>query len=84
MLLKFETCFTMDVEGRKRGLAVIWKDTSRCSVMNITRNFINILIQDELKGEWRLTCYYGFPERTKRCQAWDMISEIPNRSNITW
>lgn len=66
VILKFEACLTVDVEGISGGLVVLWKDTTRCNVLNFTWNFVNILVQDELKWEWRLTCYYGFLERIKR------------------
>lgn len=60
--LKFDACLTVDVEGRSGGLAVLWKEKLKCSVMNFPRNFVNLLIQDEVKGQWRLTCYYGYVE----------------------
>ena len=62
----------------------MWNDIARCSVMNFTWNFVNILIQDAFKGDWRLICYYSFPERKKWRQVWDMIREIRDMSNIPW
>ncbi|XP_058732883.1 uncharacterized protein LOC131604464 [Vicia villosa] len=32
----------------------------------------------------RLSCYYGFPERSRRRQAWDMIRDLRNMSSILW
>ncbi|GAU51576.1 hypothetical protein TSUD_414250 [Trifolium subterraneum] len=63
VLLGFDSCLAIDAEGRSGGLAVFWKDSSKCRVLNYTRNFINMLVEDEQWGEWRLTCYYGYPER---------------------
>lgn len=38
------------IAGRNGGLAVLWKEKVKCSVMNFSRNFVNFLIQDEVKG----------------------------------
>jgi hypothetical protein len=38
--------------------------------MNYSRNFINLIVKEGDEEEWRLTCYYGFPERGRRRQAW--------------
>ncbi|CAK8566634.1 unnamed protein product [Lathyrus sativus] len=46
-MLKFQACLTVDVEGRSGGLTVMGKDTTRYSVLNFTRDFVNILIQDK-------------------------------------
>lgn len=84
VLLKFEGCLSVDVEGRSGGLAVMWKNTGSCSVLNYSRNFVNIIVNDSEKGDWRLTCYYGFPERSRRKLAWDMLWEIRDKSNLQW
>ncbi|GAU30144.1 hypothetical protein TSUD_360370 [Trifolium subterraneum] len=74
----------IDVEGRSGGLTVFWKDSSKCRVLNYTRNFINMLVEDEQWGEWRLTCYYGYPERSRRRAAWDLLRVLGNMSSIPW
>lgn len=66
VLLKFDSSLTIDVEGRIGGLVVLWKDKIKYNVMNFSRNFVNLSIQDELKGQWRLTCYYEYPGRERR------------------
>jgi hypothetical protein len=69
VMLKYDACLSIDVEGRSEGLAIMWRDTVKCRVMNYSRNFINIIVEDGEKGEWRLTCYYGYPERNHRRMA---------------
>ncbi|XP_058776514.1 uncharacterized protein LOC131650817 [Vicia villosa] len=66
------------------GIAVLWKNSSKCSVLNFNRNFINILVQDGVKGDWRLTCYYGYPERARRRQAWALLRELHVMSTLPW
>ncbi|GAU36753.1 hypothetical protein TSUD_318520 [Trifolium subterraneum] len=84
VLLGFDSCLAIDVEGRSGGLAVLWKDSNKCRVLNYTRNFINMLVEDEQWGEWRLTCYYGYPERSRRRAAWDLLRALGNMSSIPW
>ncbi|CAJ2637965.1 unnamed protein product [Trifolium pratense] len=82
--LGYDSCLAIDVEGQSGGLAVFWKDNSKCRVLNYTRNFINLLVEDEKKGEWRLTCYYGYPERSRRRHAWNLLRELVNMSPVPW
>ncbi|GAU24827.1 hypothetical protein TSUD_157400 [Trifolium subterraneum] len=86
-MLGFDSCLTVDVEGRSGGMTVFWKDMSKCRVLNYTRNFINMIVEDEQWGEWRLTCYYGYPERSRRRAAWDLLRDldIPIEGHLfTW
>ncbi|GAU45872.1 hypothetical protein TSUD_240840 [Trifolium subterraneum] len=83
-MLKYDSCLSLDVEGRSGGLAVMWKNTVKCRVMNYSRNFINMIVEDSDKGDWRLTCYYGYPERSRRRMAWDLLKEIRDMSNLLW
>lgn len=84
MLLNFEGCFIVDVEGRSGGLAVLWKRNTFCSILNYTRNFINVSVKENVKGDWRLTCYYGYPKRSRRRQAWDLLRQIHDMANDPW
>ena len=82
--LKFEACLFVDVEGRSGELEVLWRNVGVCSVINFTRNFISLLVNDESRGECRLSCYYGFLERSRRKLAWDILREIRHMSNMSW
>ncbi|XP_058775465.1 uncharacterized protein LOC131649724 [Vicia villosa] len=62
----------------------MWKDSANCSILNFSRNYVNLLVEDESKGGWRLTCYYGYPERTCRREAWDMLRDLRNMSDVPW
>jgi hypothetical protein len=52
--------------------------------MNYSRNFINLIVEEGDKGEWRLTCYYGYPERGQRREAWDLLRELRDMSALPW
>jgi hypothetical protein len=82
--LNYSSCLAIDVEGRSGGLAVMWRDSIKCRVVNYSRNFINLIVEEGGKGEWRLTCYYGYPERGMRREAWDLLRELRDMSGLPW
>jgi hypothetical protein len=84
VLLKYDSCLSIDVIGRSGGLAVLWNDSVKCKILNYCRNFINLEVDDAETGVWRLTCYYGLPERGRRKHAWDMLRDLRNMSSLPW
>ncbi|GAU25945.1 hypothetical protein TSUD_16830 [Trifolium subterraneum] len=56
VLLGFDSCLAIDVEGRSG---------------------------DEQWGEWRLTCYYVYPERSRRRAAWDLLRALVSDCDLT-
>jgi hypothetical protein len=73
------------VEGRSGGLSVMWRDSIQCRVLNYSRNFINLIVKEKAEEEeWRLTCYYGYPERERRRQAWELLKELRDMSDLPW
>ena len=41
-------------------------------------------MKDDKKWDWRLTCYYGYPEKSRRKQACELLREIHGLSSILW
>lgn len=41
----FDSCFSVDVNGRSGGLALFWKHPFTCSLLNFSPNFINVEVQ---------------------------------------
>ncbi|PNY16121.1 hypothetical protein L195_g012831, partial [Trifolium pratense] len=82
--LKFNSCLSVEVEGRSGGLSVMWRDTISCRIMNYSRNFVNLIVKEKEEEEWRLTCYYGYPERGRRRHAWDLLRELRDMSDMPW
>ena len=41
-----------------------------CHLFSYGRNFIDMEITDGAVSRWRLTSYYGFPERGRRRDSW--------------
>lgn len=46
VMLKYDACLAVDVKGRSEGLKVLSKKNINYSLMNLWRNFVNLLIGD--------------------------------------
>lgn len=83
-ILGFESCFTVDRHGRSGGLAMLWCKNSTCEILNYSQNYINMLIHEERQQPWRLTGFYGLPDRGQRRQSWDMLRSLSMQSTLPW
>lgn len=52
--------FAVDRVGRGGGMAVMWKYTVECEVVESSNNHIDIHVKERSSVAWRLTCFYGF------------------------
>ncbi|CAN1729936.1 LINE-1 reverse transcriptase homolog [Linum perenne] len=74
--LKFDGCFVVDPIGRSGGLCVLWKEGSRIDVLNFSTNCINMKVKDDKEDEFRLTGYYGQPDRSRRAETWELLKSL--------
>lgn len=80
--LKFSQCFSVDRMGNSSGLAVFWKDHVRCQVTGFSRNHVDLEFVENSGTSWRLTGYYGYPERQNCKKSWDLIRHLAGISQI--
>lgn len=80
----FPNFFSVDRQGRGGGIAVLWKHTMACEIFESSSNHIDILVSQNNVVSWRLTCYYGFPERERRAEAWDFLRLLATKSPLPW
>lgn len=52
--------------------------------MNYSQNHIDVLFLHNNTTSWRLTCFYGFPERGRRSNSWDYIRSLASNSQLPW
>ncbi|XP_057791345.1 uncharacterized protein LOC131008488 [Salvia miltiorrhiza] len=81
--LHFEGCLTVECRGRSGGLCMLWKVSSSCKVIGYSRNHIDIHVIDA-NGDWRLTGFYGYPERNRRRDSWDFLRRLAGISPLPW
>lgn len=51
--------------GHSGGIVVIWNNSLDVSLTSFSFNHISMDIHDAIRGLWRLTAFYGFPERSR-------------------
>lgn len=82
--LGFADFFAVDVVGRSGGLAVLWKSVLNCRVIGSSANFVDVHILENSIPVWRLTCYYGLPDRERRHEAWEMLRQLARVDPLPW
>ena len=82
--LSFDNHFSVDRIGRSRGLAILWRNSIDCSLINYSQNFINLSIKDQVIGNWRLTTFYGYPDTERRRDSWDLLRSLSALSDDPW
>lgn len=80
----FEHCFSVDKVGRGGGLAVLWKGPLQCQISSYSHHHIDVVFIEGNVESWRLSCFYGYPERTRRRDSWALIRKLESLSTIPW
>lgn len=75
---------SVDKQDIGSGLAVFWKHNMMCNVYDSTYNHTDIRTKEGNDGDWRLTCFYGFPERERRQAPWDFLRHLASSSQLPW
>ncbi|CAJ2647159.1 unnamed protein product [Trifolium pratense] len=83
-VLGFDYCFTVNREGRGGGLVLFWNSSFNCTISSYSQNHIDVEVGDAVSGNWRLTCYYGFPGSGQRRTAWNFLRQLSHVSNLPW
>lgn len=82
--LGFKGLFMVEGEGHGGGLALLWKETSMVTIISSSLNYINAKVQLEGIPVWRLTGFYGFPERSRRRLSWDLLRSLYQNPSSPW
>ncbi|KAL8156575.1 hypothetical protein AgCh_001610 [Apium graveolens] len=63
---------------------MFWKSSVKCSVVDSSNNHIDVVFLNNNSPSWRLSCFYGFPERSRRKDSWEFIKNLANKSALPW
>lgn len=80
-MLGFDNNFAVHSIGRGGGIAIMWKGRVACRVGNVSNNHIDVEILEKNIPKWRLTCFYGYPERSRRRESWDFLMSLAGDFN---
>lgn len=83
-ILGFEGAFTVGVQGRSGGLALLWQSNEEVQVLSYSKNHIDVIVQVRDWSKFRLTDFYGEPDRTKRHESWNLIRSLKTQSSLPW
>ncbi|XP_074342377.1 uncharacterized protein LOC141679915 [Apium graveolens] len=80
----FADYFAVDRVGRGGGLTVFWRNNFSCKIVNSSSNHIDVHVMERNLHVWRLTCFYGFPERARRQESCDFLRNLAGQDQIPW
>ena len=63
---------------------MLWKELPWPTKVRLSTNYIDLHGTMEVRGTWRLTGYYGCPERHRRREAWMMLEHLSKYSPLLW
>lgn len=62
----------------------MWRNNVLCEVFASSSNHIDITMLKNNVPYWRLTCFYGYPERSRRRDSRDFIRQLASVSQLPW
>jgi hypothetical protein len=83
--LGFECLFVVDSNGRRGGLALLWKTDFHVSIQNFSLRHINARVySDAFNFTWQFTMFYGHPDVCKRKESWALLKHLSTISQLHW
>ena len=82
--LGYEGLFVVEPLGRSGGIALFWKASSKVRLIKFSRNFIDVEVEYQELGKWRMTGFYGFPESSRRRDSWNLLRTLSDVSSLPW
>ncbi|XP_019176335.1 PREDICTED: uncharacterized protein LOC109171734 [Ipomoea nil] len=82
--LGFDGVFKVDSIGTKGGLALLWRTNGTASLLGYSRNHVDVEVTMRGFNRWRMTGFYGFAQRGRRNDAWELIKSLSHRSELPW
>ncbi|KAA3473566.1 reverse transcriptase [Gossypium australe] len=70
------SCLGVDIEGRKGGLAIMWKDGIEVTILNNCSHHIDSLVKLDDSTSLRFTGFYGFAKLNLHGHSWDLLKSI--------
>ncbi|XP_019175465.1 PREDICTED: uncharacterized protein LOC109170766 [Ipomoea nil] len=80
----YEGLFYVDSDGLSGGIALLWKKNCTARLLSYSTNYVDVGVTIAGFPEWRMTGYYGFSERTRRTESWDLLRALSSRSTLPW
>ncbi len=83
--LRFNFVFSVPCQRRKGGLAMFWKDLDALEIKFFSQNHIDATVMEKsLNKTWRITGFYGCPERSGRLDSWKLLKHLGDQNRLPW
>ncbi|XP_031131674.1 uncharacterized protein LOC116033058 [Ipomoea triloba] len=82
--LGFDGLYYVDSLGLSGGLALFWRKNCSARLLSYSRNHVDVEVTQPGPICWRMTCFYGFLERGRRKDSWDLLRSLAPRSPLPW
>ncbi|KAF2297134.1 hypothetical protein GH714_017871 [Hevea brasiliensis] len=82
--LGYDGCVAVDNVGHRGGLALLWKSVQTVSLLSSSFWHIDVLVEVAMLGEWRITGFYGRPNRNERRASWALLRELASQYSYPW
>ncbi|XP_019155096.1 PREDICTED: uncharacterized protein LOC109151960 [Ipomoea nil] len=82
--LGYEGLFYVDNTGLSGGLALLWRKNNMARLLSYSKNYVDVEVTMPGIAPWRMTGYYGFLERNRRLEAWNLLRTLANQSQLPW
>ncbi|XP_074347588.1 uncharacterized protein LOC141686452 [Apium graveolens] len=76
--------FTVEAQGRSGGLTLLWKDQIQVNLQSMSINHIDVVISIPDMQTWRMTGFYGEPNRNHRRRTWELLRNLSRENNLPW
>jgi hypothetical protein len=77
--------FTVGLMGRSGGLALFWLNSKEVEIVYFSLRHINANItMSGMNWSWKLTCFYGHPNRLYQEESWNLLSHLSSFSSREW
>ncbi|KAL8122327.1 hypothetical protein AgCh_018896 [Apium graveolens] len=82
--LGFQGMIVVEAIGRSGGLTLLWKETSQVTLRSLSKYHIDVEVTIAGLQPWRLTGFYGEPNRSQRRRTWELLRNLARDSNLPW
>ena len=82
--LNYDGLYVVDCACHSGGLALLWTNTVKVSILGSSTNYIDAHVTIDQVGSWRFTGFYGCPERNRRNESWAMLKNLSKISQLPW
>ena len=82
--LQFEGMFSIESVRGGGGLAFLWKEEEWVKLVSYSMNHVDVVVTIPGMATWRLTGFYGMPEKSQRMDSWNLLRTLSSRFSLSW